>query len=626
MGIDPVDRVVYQPGEVTQCDLWFPETPVPVAAGQARVLPVLVMTLAFSRFLTATMIPSLAHVVEWTAHNEHPPCASERPQCSVGAGPVTASGASVQPGTSADYRASMDAIHARAQRALALASGVEADAFVSRETLAPGDTMTVTYTVYNQGGHSVRISGGSVSGNSIDYVSSTWRDALLAPDSALRMAGVLGTRTRPIFTQPRWLRVPRVGDQFAVPCMDSACSEPFHTEVVLPGSVGSVDAGSLISLDRRAYFMVGAPVVHRRADPVRGDVRTELQVVPAISVTLDREIEYAPANLAIDRTVRVHLQPGGPSRREARVTLRLPAGLAADSASRAVVLDGGLPRTVEFRVQGRLAPGRHAIDAVVESQGASYSSGYTTVEYEHITPQRLYRDAVVVLAAVDVAVPPTLRRVAYIPGVGDNVAPMLGQLGLEVTVIDAADVARTDFAGYDAVVVGPRAYESRPELVASNPRLLDYVRDGGTMVVQYGQYEMQQEGIMPYPVTLSRPQQRVTLENAPVRILRPQHRLLTTPNRITALDFTGWVQERSLYMPVDFDDRYTPLLSMHDPGEKPNEGAILVARYGRGTYVYTSLSFFRQLPAGVPGPARLFVNMLAAGADAAPRARGGVVP
>jgi hypothetical protein len=227
---------------------------------------------------------------------------------------------------------------------------------------------------------------------------------------------------------------------------------------------------------------------------------------------------------------------------------------------------------------------------------------------------------------VDVVVPPTLRRVAYIPGVGDNVAPMLSQLGLALTVVDAADIARTDFSGYDAVVVGTRAYESRPELVASNARLLEYVRNGGTMVVQYGQYEMQRPGVMPYPITLSRPQQRVTLEDAPVRILRPEHPLLNAPNRISERDFAGWVQERSLYMPVQFDERYTSLLAMSDPGEEPNEGAVLIAPYGRGTYVYTTLSLFRQLPAGVPGPARLFVNMLAARATAPAGARGTVVP
>jgi hypothetical protein len=134
-------------------------------------------------------------------------------------------------------------------------------------------------------------------------------------------------------------------------------------------------------------------------------------------------------------------------------------------------------------------------------------------------------------------------------------------------------------------------------------------------VVQYGQYEMMQPGMTPYPIQIRRPHNRVTEEDAPVRVLAPQHPLLNIPNRITAADFDGWVQERALYMPLTFDPAYTPLLAMNDPGEEPNQGAILVAPYGRGTYVYTSLAFFRQLPAGVPGAARLFVNLLGAGRE-----------
>lgn len=133
------------------------------------------------------------------------------------------------------------------------------------------------------------------------------------------------------------------------------------------------------------------------------------------------------------------------------------------------------------------------------------------------------------------------------------------------------------------------------------------------MVVQYGQTEMTQPGIMPYPIELARPAARVTDENAPVRVLAPDSPLLTWPNRITAEDWRGWVQERSVYMPSTFDAHYTPILSMNDPGEPPNQGAILIARVGNGTYVYTTLALFRQLPAGNPGGARLFVNLLGAG-------------
>jgi hypothetical protein len=175
-----------------------------------------------------------------------------------------------------------------------------------------------------------------------------------------------------------------------------------------------------------------------------------------------------------------------------------------------------------------------------------------------------------------------------------------------------------DLSRYTAIVVGPRAYEAHAELRLHNGRLLDFARRGGTLVVQYGQYEMTQPGMMPYPITLARPADRVTVENAPVRIVDSTARVLTEPNRIGVQDFDGWIQDRSLYMPRTFDARYRSVLEMNDPGEPANRGALLVAPLGQGTYVYTSLAFFRQLPNGVPGAMRLFVNLLVARAGRGP--------
>ena len=220
------------------------------------------------------------------------------------------------------------------------------------------------------------------------------------------------------------------------------------------------------------------------------------------------------------------------------------------------------------------------------------------------------------LQVVDIKYPAGLT-LAYIPGVGDNVEPMLEQLGLKTTLIDPAALPQTDLSKFSAVVVGTRAFGASETLVANNPRLLQYVRDGGTLVEQYGQNEMGNPGIMPFPVTYARPADRVTEEDAEVRVLNPQSPLLNTPNRITNADFKDWVQERALYMPHTFDSQYHSVLSMNDTGEAPNDAAILVAAVGKGTYVYTTLAFFRQLPAGNPGAARLFVNLLAADQRAA---------
>jgi hypothetical protein len=354
------------------------------------------------------------------------------------------------------------------------------------------------------------------------------------------------------------------------------------------------------------------PVVYRYADPVRGQIDRPVSVAPVISVSLDRALELAPAGTALERDVQVKLRSAAVDSPTVKVSIRLPRGLAADSASRSVSLAGyGTTRVLAFHVRGALPPGHHAVAAVAESGGQTFTSGYTPIEYEHIRPQRLYREAVMRLEAVDVKLPRRLN-VAYIPGVGHNVAPMLQQLGVPLTVLDPAKLAVTSLAPFTTVVVGTRAYESHPDLVANNGKLLEWVRGGGTMVVQYGQFEMTQPGIMPYPITLDRPAFRVTIESAPVRVLRPDHPLLNRPNKIASADWSGWVQERSLYMPTTFDEHYRPLLSLNDPGESPNSAALLVAQYGRGTYVYTTLSLFRQLPAGVPGAARLFVNLLGA--------------
>jgi hypothetical protein len=268
-------------------------------------------------------------------------------------------------------------------------------------------------------------------------------------------------------------------------------------------------------------------------------------------------------------------------------------------------------RTVEFRVIGTLAEGRHVISAVAESEGLRYKNGYTLVQYDHIRPQRLFHDATLELSAVDAKLASGLN-VAYIPGVGDNVAPMLEQLGVPVTIIQPERVAAADLSRFTTVVVGPRAYETSPALVAANPRLLDFARSGRTLVVQYGQFEMASPGMMPYPITIVRPADRVTEENAAVRVTDSTSPILNSPNRIGPADWADWVQERTLYMPRTHDDRYRTMLSMNDTGEAPNDGAILVAPLGKGTYVYTTLALFRQLPAGVAGGARLFVNLLSA--------------
>jgi hypothetical protein len=511
-------------------------------------------------------------------------------------------------------RQAYDRIARRAQRALTIASGVMVDAEVDREVVARGDSTRLSITVYNRGRLPVRAAvdpglgcnrvsvrgpDGRLQGRTVPVVPDSI--GTIAPDSARVWRGWVCDG---VDGAPRWLAEGRIGDMFRARA-SSFPEDDAGSRVTLGFAV---DAGE----SRTATFAHEAPVVRRIADPVRGDVSRPVVFVPAISARLDRSTELAPANAPLDRTVRVHLRSAATVAREVAVILRPPSGLSVDSARRTVTLQPGGSASLAFRVRGRLRPGEHSMAVYAESSGQRYDVGYTTVDYEHIRPRRLFAPATTRIVAADVIVPPALA-VAYLPGVSDNVAPAIEQLGIPVTLVDAATLPNLDPTRVPVLVVGPRAYEANDTLRANAAAVLEFARRGGTVVVQYGQHEMMEPGIMPYPVALERRADRVTEEDAPVRVIDPASPVLTSPNRITERDFAGWVQERALYMPRTFDARYRAPLSMNDPGEPPNQGAILVAPVGSGTYVYTTISFFRQLPAGHPGAARLFVNLLAAG-------------
>jgi LmbE family N-acetylglucosaminyl deacetylase len=500
----------------------------------------------------------------------------------------------------ADLAQSIQNARIRITNALRLTSGVsiEANSF----ELFPLDSLTPLFvSIYNRGRDTVAVSGGMTSG--LRPSASITR--ALAPGGVLRDTLVMRVDS---LSQPWWLAKGRDRGMFVLP--GSVIAE--NARGLYPGVGYSVDLGGP-HMGQIVGFV--APVTLRYVDDIRGEVEHNSEGAPAILVSIDEVKQYARAGIPIDREVVVRVRSVDWNPRGIRVTLTLPSGLSADTTTRSVRVEKhGDERAIPFRLRGHLSAGVHNIVAVASSGGESFRLGSQLIDYDHIRRQRIYRPAEVTISAVDVRVPSNLK-VAYLAGVGDNVAPALTQLGIPVTVVPASELARASLAGYTTVVIGPRAYDANPELVAANARVLEFARRGGTVVVQYGQYEMTQPDIMPYPITIARPHDRVTHEDAPVTFLEPRARLLTTPNRITAADFEGWVQERSLYMPRTFDERYRPLLSMTDPGEPMKQGGILVAPIGSGLYIYTTLAFFRQLPAGVPGAARLFVNLLSAGID-----------
>jgi hypothetical protein len=461
--------------------------------------------------------------------------------------------------------------------------------------------------VYNQGASAVRIEGAAVwmmnpTGPPISPGSTD-----IAPDSAGRMTLPLETSQASVSW---WLeRGLQMGvDMFALPpggwpgASNMAIGEDrladTHTRVAL-------------RIAGTSFVADGGPVVYRYADPARGERRLPVASVLPISLLFEDEVEYARTDVPITRDFTLRVRSASSTPRSVTVQLSLPAGLTTDSLVRRVALEPFGGATLVYRVHGRLATGRHFVSAMATSNGERSAAGWMSIVYEHIRPIRYYRVATVQIEAVPAALPrdPTI---AYIRGVGDNVAPMLNQLGMQVMLLAPDELATVNLSRFGAVVVGPRAFAASRALAAQGGRLQEYARRGGTVVVQYGQQEMQTRGLLPYPVTLERTAQRVTDEHAPVRVLDPASRLLSYPNKITAQDFDGWLQERATYMPTTADPHYQRLLEMHDPGERPNENAVLVAPLGKGAYVYVTLALFRQLPAGVPGAARLFLNLIAA--------------
>ncbi|HXG72390.1 MAG TPA: PIG-L family deacetylase [Gemmatimonadaceae bacterium] len=464
-------------------------------------------------------------------------------------------------------------------------SAVVLDAVADRRAVALGDSAQVTMTVLNRGAVAATVI--AVNGNR----------RVIQPDSSVQWKQWEVGRE---LTQPWWLVRPRNGDLYGTPLSVIAEDELekrrwARVSVEIPGRTGTRE--------------IRAPIVYHYVDLVRGDMQQPLIVAPAISVALEHATEMAPAGRAFARPLRVTLRSALRDSVPVTVRLRLPAGLTVDAAERAITLGPGATRVVTFRLRGSLARGVHEIAAVASARGTEFQSGYVPIEYAHITPQRVYRASSVRVHAVDVALPANMS-VGYVSGVGDNVGPVLEQLGVSVTMIQPDDLPITNLARFRAIVVGPRAYQSSQTLADNNEYLLEYVRNGGRLVVQYGQAEMMRPGMMPYAMKLAARAERVTDETAPVTVLDAASPFLNRPNRITAADFEGWVQERASYMPTTFDERYKTLLSMNDPGEQANRAAILTASYGKGTYIYVPLALFRQLPAGVAGGARIFANLL----------------
>ena len=359
---------------------------------------------------------------------------------------------------------------------------------------------------------------------------------------------------------------------------------------------------------------IGAIVVARFLDETGTERARPLAVVPAFSVALEPGTQAISTHNGSSSTVTVGVTSNLSHEARGLLRLDLPEGWRSEPAQFAVEFTRrGEKQDFQFKVfPAGLQEGRAKIRAVLEAEGEKFSEGYTLVTREDLGSFYYYQPAIQRVSIVDVQAPHDLR-IGYIMGAGDDIPTVLKQVGMDVNLIPPEKLAGEDLRQYGTIVLGIRAYDTQKDVTANNKKLLDFVVAGGTLVVQYnaGTGDFNKGNFTPYSAELSRA--RVSVEEAPVDILAPDDGVFHYPNAITARDFDGWVQERGLYFMDKWDEHFKPLLSCHDPGEDAQKGGLLRAQYGKGTYIYTGYAFFRQLPAGVPGAVRLYVNLLSAG-------------
>ncbi len=359
---------------------------------------------------------------------------------------------------------------------------------------------------------------------------------------------------------------------------------------------------------------IEVPVMVRFRWPDGSEGEHPLAIGPAFSVALTPSSDLIPTDLRGSRSVKSTARDRS-SASQAQIALKVPEGWRANPLQELFEIPKDESKDVSFQVSpSELKEGQTHIRAELTAGKKGYSEGYSVVTREDLGAFYYYQPALQRVSIVDVKVPKGLK-VGYILGAGDDIPTVLEQIGMNVTMIPAEKLATEDLSKYPTIVLGIRAYDTQKDVIANNKRLLDYVENGGRLVVQYntmGSFgspiDFNAGKYTPYAATLGRA--RVSVEEAPVTILEPANPIFHFPNEITQKDFDGWVQERGLYFMSQWDPKFTPLLESHDPGEGEQKGGLLVAHYGKGTYIYTGYAFFRQLPAGVPGAVRLFVNLV----------------
>ena len=476
---------------------------------------------------------------------------------------------------------------------IAACLGLHLEASTETPIVSPGQELPVKIEAINRSSVAVDwVSYRSASGQPTSVGESLPTDKLISKE----FKAAIPADTQ--YSQPYWLRQPATVGTFTVENQD-LIGRPINPPH-FPAEITVKIAGHDISytLDTK----------HRSVEPIAGEVRNDIVIAPPVFANFVDPVLVFPNADAKNVRVRI-LASDSPVKGDVR--LSVPDGWGVSPSSIPVDLkNANAEKDVEFSIHPPAKPGEGTLKAVVTSGAQSFSFSRERIAYPHIGVHILMPPAEAKLVRADVQT--SGHQIGYIPGAGDDIPAALQQIGYAVKQLGEGDLELENLRQFSAIVLGVRIFNSQDRIASWLPSLVEYAKGGGVVVVQYNTTaDLKSTEFGPYLLQLSR--DRVTDETAEVKMLAPDHPILNTPNKITTHDFEGWVQERGLYFPDKWDPAWVPILSSHDPNEKPLDGGLLVAKVDKGYFVYTGYSWFRQLPAGVPGAYRIFANMVSLG-------------
>jgi len=489
--------------------------------------------------------------------------------------------------------------------AIVLCSGLWLDAASDKYAVTPGGSLKFDATALDRERMPVEVKSIDIEGISPVTTKDKFGGVLSFNEPQVYALTTTIPEHEPL-SQPYWLVEPKQGDTYTI---------PNQLDVGLAENPPLFEAHFHLRIESQDVEVV-RPVAYRYIERAQGELSRPIVVEPPVSLQWSQSAILFPNDSpkSIELQVKANIASAS-----GKVRIQPPPGWRASESSGNFHLTGpGEQNEVSFNFTPPSGNAQGPLKASAQVGDETVTTSMETINYPHIPPQVLFPPATAKLVRADVRL--LAKTIGYVMGAGDDVPDALEQLGAQVVLLSAGDLASGNLSRFDAIVTGVRAYNVRPDLRANQARLFAYVKNGGTMVVQYNVPDGQNPfggdttllaNIGPYPLTTGR--ERVTVEESPVEFVNPASPLLHQPNQITESDFQGWIQERGLYFASKWDPHYQPLFETHDPMQKPQTGSTLYTRYGKGAYIFTAFSWFRELPAGVPGAFRIFANLLSAG-------------